>query len=325
MDIALISEKNAYPNVLRREISGVDRGFWVQITDYTDAPMETESQSPMPMETETSSPADNLDDAFFSRPNNHQFKALMGNGPSSSNGKMASYLRLSSEDPFQNRNGCMQLVEDGHCRYFGATSNLHLLPSGSLLNFQPGSSKLRAQQVEVLSRANLTWNGDHSYEQHLTHLFFAWHNSFIHAIDEAVYRHHQDQYANGMATQLYSPALANAILAMGSLYSTRRCDKLPRLSGPEFFSRRAKALLDLEMDSPTIATLQALLTLSSFELSQARDSRGSSINVYETSDSLFEDDEYVGSLYNKEKQRRHPKLGPIASLCTKAQAILDFL
>lgn len=198
----------------------------------------------------------------------------MGNGPSSSNGKMASYLRLSSEDPFQNRNGCMQLVEDGHCRYFGATSNLHLLPSGSLLNFQPGSSKLRAQQVEVLSRANLTWNGDHSYEQHLTHLFFAWHNSFIHAIDEAVYRHHQDQYANGMATQLYSPALANAILAMGSLYSTRRCDKLPRLSGPEFFSRRAKALLDLEMDSPTIATLQALLTLSSFELSQARDSRG---------------------------------------------------
>lgn len=72
MDIALISEKNAYPNVLRREISGVDRGFWVQITDYTDAPMETESQSPMPMETETSSPADNLDDAFFSRPNNHQ-------------------------------------------------------------------------------------------------------------------------------------------------------------------------------------------------------------------------------------------------------------
>ncbi|KAJ4167477.1 hypothetical protein NW754_011292 [Fusarium falciforme] len=42
----------------------------------------------------------------------------------------------------------------------------------------------------------------------------------------------------------------------------------------EFFSARAKALLDVEMDSPTVATVQALVIMSATEAASTRDARG---------------------------------------------------
>lgn len=42
----------------------------------------------------------------------------------------------------------------------------------------------------------------------------------------------------------------------------------------EFFSARAKALLDIEMDSPTVATVQALVVMSASEAAFTRDARG---------------------------------------------------
>lgn len=42
----------------------------------------------------------------------------------------------------------------------------------------------------------------------------------------------------------------------------------------EFFSSRAKALLDVEMDSPTVATVQALVIMSATEAASTRDARG---------------------------------------------------
>lgn len=42
----------------------------------------------------------------------------------------------------------------------------------------------------------------------------------------------------------------------------------------EFFASRAKALLDIEMDSPTVATVQALVILSAHEAAFTRDARG---------------------------------------------------
>lgn len=50
----------------------------------------------------------------------------------------------------------------------------------------------------------------------------------------------------------------------------------PNFSNPgaEFFSARAKALLEIEMDSPTIATVQALVIMSAIEAAFTRDARG---------------------------------------------------
>lgn len=42
----------------------------------------------------------------------------------------------------------------------------------------------------------------------------------------------------------------------------------------EFFSMRAKAFLDIEMDSPTVATVQALVVMSASEAAFTRDARG---------------------------------------------------
>lgn len=42
----------------------------------------------------------------------------------------------------------------------------------------------------------------------------------------------------------------------------------------EFFADRAKALLEIELDSPCVATVQALVILSSHEGASNRDARG---------------------------------------------------
>jgi hypothetical protein len=42
----------------------------------------------------------------------------------------------------------------------------------------------------------------------------------------------------------------------------------------EYFGDRAKALLDLELDVPIVATVQALVILSSHEAAHKRDARG---------------------------------------------------
>lgn len=60
---------------------------------------------------------------------------------------------------------------------------------------------------------------------------------------------------------------ANLALAGGE------CLDLPE-PVPEFFSSRAKALLDIEMDSPTVATVQALVVMSASEAAFTRDARG---------------------------------------------------
>jgi hypothetical protein len=62
-------------------------------------------------------------------------------------------------------------------------------------------------------------------------------------------------------------------LSVGALYSP--LDHSAVKSNPsDFFAARAKAYLDVELDSPSIATLQAVLVLSAYEAANGRDSRG---------------------------------------------------
>lgn len=42
----------------------------------------------------------------------------------------------------------------------------------------------------------------------------------------------------------------------------------------DFFADRAKALLDIELDSPTLATVQAMVVLSGHDIGCKRDARG---------------------------------------------------
>lgn len=61
--------------------------------------------------------------------------------------------------------------------------------------------------------------------------------------------------------------------AIGACLADREDAEAPLLD-PEFYSARAKALLDIEMDSPTVATVQALVIMSATEAAFTRDARG---------------------------------------------------
>lgn len=61
--------------------------------------------------------------------------------------------------------------------------------------------------------------------------------------------------------------------AAGSNLSTRTDLGLAHNS-TTFFSSRAKVLLEVEMDSPSIATVQALVIMSATEAAFTRDARG---------------------------------------------------
>lgn len=55
---------------------------------------------------------------------------------------------------------------------------------------------------------------------------------------------------------------------------TSRTDLGSPHDAAEFFSSRAKLLLEIEMDSPSIATVQALVIMSAIEAAFTRDARG---------------------------------------------------
>ena len=55
--------------------------------------------------------------------------------------------------------------------------------------------------------------------------------------------------------------------------TSRRCAHLPEPL-PDFFATRSKLLLDLEMDAPTLSTVQSLVVLSAVEAALTRDARG---------------------------------------------------
>ncbi|OAL33724.1 hypothetical protein AYO20_07062 [Fonsecaea nubica] len=171
------------------------------------------------------------------------------------------------------RLGRLQIAEDGQPRYYGATSNLHLLHRGPSSLCRPNLRTVVTHGEAAIARAGLQWKGDAEYEETLVNLFFSWHNALMYVVDKPIFFKERQQFRSGHYTNLYSPALENAIYTIGAAYTDR---VHPDVDGPtdEFFGFRTKALLDIEIDSPTIATAQALLVLSSHEAAHARDSRG---------------------------------------------------
>ncbi|OQV08552.1 Fungal Zn2-Cys6 binuclear cluster domain-containing protein [Cladophialophora immunda] len=197
---------------------------------------------------------------------------VMSDNGSSDNTMYSHHAENDPTEQLVSRFGRLRIAEDGFRRYYGATSNLHLTQSPLVYCFQPTIRMISSHGETELAHAGLQWKRDSAYEDHLTNLFFAWHNSFLNIVNETMYYHHRALYRSGVSTAYFSPTLENAVLALGASYSSRR---LPDVDEPpEFFAYRAKILLEIEMDSPSMATIQALGTLSAHEAAFARDSRG---------------------------------------------------
>lgn len=115
-------------------------------------------------------------------------------------------------DQLSARMGSFQIAEDGQLRYFGATSNLHILQNG-LPSFSPVPSRsIRAKGEEALSRAGLGQKVNEDVERHLEDLYFRWEDPAIHVVDEETYFLEKSAYYSGQDERpFYSETLKNAM------------------------------------------------------------------------------------------------------------------
>ncbi|KAK7715486.1 hypothetical protein SLS57_006873 [Botryosphaeria dothidea] len=173
------------------------------------------------------------------------------------------------------RMGSLQLAPDGHLRYYGATSNI-LCDFPDTDHHQIRRS-VRKEGRDVLEAANLDKTVDPAIEEHLINLYFAWQDPFFHVVDEKMYRIGRDEWRiQSKDVGYYSEVLTNAMCAAGAAFDARYHPNFvtwPK-SLADYFADRAKALLELEMDSPCLATVQALVILGGHEMACKRDARG---------------------------------------------------
>jgi hypothetical protein len=170
--------------------------------------------------------------------------------------------------------GSLQLAEDGQLRFYGATSNLHLLIKGARKSANRHSLAHASKVQVILLAAGVGQVVDTELEEHLIRLYFCWEDPSIHLVQEDVFYRERRKCKSGNGTsKLYSEVLVNAMCAVGASFTSRHCEKLPE-NLVDFFASRARALLDVELDSPTLSTVQSLGILSGVESIRTLDARG---------------------------------------------------
>ncbi|KAG5764227.1 hypothetical protein H9Q72_007685 [Fusarium xylarioides] len=180
----------------------------------------------------------------------------------------------SITDILSARMGALRIVEDGQLRYYGPTSNLHMYADGLQSLSSPSFRRVSIEGMDVLRRLGLDIEVSLDLETHLAGLYFAWEDPAIHVVDEDVFFAEKKRcLLQETSSPYYSETLNNAICAIGACLADGEKLNIPEPAA-EFFSARAKALLDVEMDSPTVATVQALVIMSATEAAFTRDARG---------------------------------------------------
>ncbi|ETS78545.1 hypothetical protein PFICI_10607 [Pestalotiopsis fici W106-1] len=179
-------------------------------------------------------------------------------------------------EQLSDRMGSLQIGPGGNVRYFGPTSDFHLVqmpPSDNLTIHR----SVRNDGQEYLERLGLHKDVDDSLRKHLTDLYFTWQNPTMCVVDRKMYEEAMVQWQEQKQdTPYFSEALENAILALGAAFEARYYPgflTFPK-SLSDFFADRAKALLEIELDSPSLATVQAMTVLSGHDFGCKRDARG---------------------------------------------------
>lgn len=85
------------------------------------------------------------------------------------------------------RFGSLQLAPDGKLRYFGTPANAHVLNSNRLWAPSSVQRSLKSDGPRLLRSAELDLDVGQEFEEHLTKIFFSWHNSCHPVVDEAMY------------------------------------------------------------------------------------------------------------------------------------------
>jgi hypothetical protein len=115
-------------------------------------------------------------------------------------------------DQLSARMGSFQIAEDGQLRYFGATSNLHILHNGIFFLSRSPTRSIRNEGNDVLVTAGLGHTVSTETEKHLAKLYFKWEDPAIHVVDEEMYYLAQAKWQSGEdGSPFYSETLKNAM------------------------------------------------------------------------------------------------------------------
>ncbi|KAK6224319.1 fungal specific transcription factor [Colletotrichum tabaci] len=175
------------------------------------------------------------------------------------------------------RLGSMHIDPNGRISYFGPTSNFRLveLPAGS--DTLSVGRTVRNDGQEHLDKMGLGKPVPPDLEEHLMSLYFAWQDPYTHVVDRALYEEAKHNWiSREEETPYYSEALKNAMCCLGAAFEPRYHPNFVTFpkSLPIFFAARAMVLLEIELDSPSVSTVQTMVVLSSHEIGANRDSRG---------------------------------------------------
>lgn len=115
-------------------------------------------------------------------------------------------------DQLSKRVGSLQIAEDGQLRYFGATSNLHILHNGPYSLHRSTIRSISDGGETILKRAGVGQYVDLELEDHLVKLYFTWEDPSIHIIDEEVYFRERARWKDKrQPSPFYSEVLTNAM------------------------------------------------------------------------------------------------------------------
>ncbi|KAJ5821553.1 uncharacterized protein N7525_010837 [Penicillium rubens] len=173
-------------------------------------------------------------------------------------------------DELSDRMGTLRFGPGGKARFYGPTSTFNLADV-------PVSVKTQTRRtVDDLDDADYDSQVPLSLEEHLLNLYFAWQDPSFHVVDRELFEKGKAAWNGKEETPFYSEALCYAMCSLGAAFETRYHPSFvtfPKSLG-EFFGDRAKELLEIELDSPCVATVQALVILSSHEIGVGSDTRG---------------------------------------------------
>lgn len=100
----------------------------------------------------------------------------------------------------------------GEWRFYGATSNLHLVGGHHIAESQDPRSSYKAQVLERLESLNLSQDIPLETSKHFIKLYFTWHNASVQIVDEDMFTAAEENYhTQETHMAFYSEVLMNAM------------------------------------------------------------------------------------------------------------------
>ncbi|KAJ5109655.1 hypothetical protein N7532_002300 [Penicillium argentinense] len=178
-------------------------------------------------------------------------------------------------DELSDRVGTLRIGRGGKTHFFGPTSTFNLKDMPHSDNFD-SHRRVHGYSFHNPDRVDADKEVPPALEEHLINLYFSWQDPSFHVVDRTMYEEAKEKWFSMEDTSFYSEALRNAMCAIGSAFETRFHPTFVTFPKTlvDFFGDRARSLLESELDCPSVATVQAMVILSSHEIGNGMDSRG---------------------------------------------------